>query len=284
MTVVLSTISAARQWMRTERSAGKTIGLVPTMGALHEGHLSLFRQARQRCDCVIASIFVNPLQFGPTEDYDHYPRNLDHDMTLAEQEKLNAIFHPEAREMYPQPPQITVSPGRFGELLCGVSRPGHFQGVATVVAKLFNILQPNVAFFGQKDAQQAIIVQRMAQDLNFPVAIEICPIVREPDGLAMSSRNQYLNAADRVRATVLYQALRRAERLIRSGVRDAIQVEREMQEVIATTPGVELDYARVVDRQSLQDVSEVTGEVLLAVAARFGRTRLIDNMIVVPEG
>ena len=282
MTVVLSTIPAARQWVRAERSAGKTIGLVPTMGTLHEGHQSLFRRARQRCDCVIASIFVNPLQFGHGEDYDRYPRDFDRDLALAEREGLDAVFHPEAREMYPQPPEVTVAPGRLGEPLCGVSRPEHFRGVTTVVAKLLNILQPDVAFFGQKDAQQSVIVQKMVEDLNIPVAIEVCPIVREADGLALSSRNLYLSTEERVRATVLYQALRRAETLIRSGVRDAARLEREMQEVIRATPGVELDYARVVDRQTLEDVQEVTGEVLVAVAARLGKTRLIDNLMVVP--
>ena len=282
MTVVLSTIPAARQWVQAERSAGKTIGLVPTMGTLHEGHQSLFRRARQRCDCVIASIFVNPLQFGPGEDYGRYPRDFDRDLALAEREGLDAVFHPEAQEMYPQPPEITVAPGRFGEPLCGVLRPEHFRGVTTVVAKLLNILQPDVAFFGQKDAQQSVIVQKMVEDLNIPVAIEVCPIVREADGLALSSRNLYLSTEERVRATVLYQALRRAETLIRSGVRDAARLEREMQEVIRATPGVELDYARVVDRQTLEDVQEVTGEVLVAVAARLGKTRLIDNLMVVP--
>ena len=282
MTVVLSTIPAARQWVQAERSAGKTIGLVPTMGALHEGHLSLFRRARQRCDRVIASLFVNPLQFGPAEDYDRYPRDFERDLALIEQEGLDAVFHPEAQAMYPQPPEISVSPGRLGELLCGRSRPGHFQGVATVVAKLLNILQPDVAFFGQKDAQQAIIIKRMVEDLNFPVAIEVCPIVREPDGLALSSRNLYLSAEERACAPVLYRALRRAEMLIRSGVRDAARLEEEMQEVIRAAPGVELDYACVVDRQSLNEVQEVTGEVLLAVAARFGKTRLIDNLMVAP--
>ena len=282
MTVVLSTIPAAGQWVRAERFTGKTIGLVPTMGALHAGHQSLFRRGRQRCDRVIASIFVNPLQFGPGEDYDHYPRDFDRDLALAKREGLDAVFHPEAHEMYAQPPEITVAPGRLGEPLCGVTRPEHFRGVTTIVAKLLNILQPDVAFFGQKDAQQAIIVQRMVEDLNFPVAIEVCPTVREPDGLAISSRNLYLSAEERVRATVLYQALRRAETLIRSGVREAARLEREMQAVIRAMPGVELDYARVVDRQTLQDVQEVTGEVLVAVAARLGKTRLIDNLMVVP--
>ncbi|MBI4460405.1 MAG: pantoate--beta-alanine ligase [Acidobacteria bacterium] len=283
MTLVLSTIPSARQWVRSERAAGRTIALVPTMGALHEGHLSLFRQARRRFDRVIVSVFVNPLQFGPEEDYDRYPRDFERDLALSQEEGVDAIFHPEAREMYPHPQEITVDPGKLGKPLCGVSRPGHFRGVATAVAKLFNIIQPDAAFFGQKDAQQAVIVREMAEDLNFPVAVEVCPIVREADGLAASSRNQYLSAEERARARVLYQALQRAETLVRSGVVEAPRLEREMQELIRTAAGVELDYARVVDRETLSELREVREEALLAVAARVGKTRLIDNLLIAPE-
>lgn len=283
MTAVLQTISAARQWAQAQRVGGTTLGLVPTMGAWHEGHQSLFRQARQRCDRVVASIFVNPLQFGPGEDYDRYPQDLARDLALAEREGLDAVFHPETDEMYPQPPQITVSPGRLGELLCGVSRPGHFAGVATVVAKLLHILQPDRAFFGQKDAQQALLIQRMVRDLNFPVAIEVCPTVREPDGLAVSSRNLYLTPEERAQATVLYRSLQHAESLIRSGVRQAQRVEQEMQQMIRAVAGSEPEYARVVEGDTLEGLQEIRGEVLVAVAVRIGKTRLIDNLVVSPQ-
>lgn len=282
MTVVLETIAAARQWVRVERSAGKTIGFVPTMGAFHGGHLSLIRRARQRCDRVGVSVFVNPLQFGEGEDFVRYPRDFARDLALAEQEKVDALFHPDSKEMYPQPPMIRVDPGDLGEPLCGRSRPGHFTGVATVVAKLLNIIQPDRVFFGQKDAQQAVILARMIQDLHFPVQMEICPTVREADGLALSSRNSYLSAEERTQATVLYRSLRRAEDLIRSGARDVARIELAMVEMIRSVPGVELDYARVVDPCTLGDVKEITGEVLVAVAARFGKARLIDNLLVAP--
>ncbi|OFW34709.1 MAG: pantoate--beta-alanine ligase [Acidobacteria bacterium RIFCSPLOWO2_12_FULL_60_22] len=282
MTVVLPTIPAAKQWVQAGRSAGKTIGLVPTMGAFHEGHRSLFRRARERCGFVVASVFVNPLQFGPGEDYARYPRDFAQDLAIAEQERLDAVFHPEAQEMYPQPPETTADPGKLGERLCGASRPGHFAGVATVVAKLLNIVQPDCVFFGQKDAQQSVIVRKMVLDLNFPVEIEICPTLREPDGLAMSSRNVYLSPEKRAQAAILYRSLRHAESLIRSGVRDAARVEQEMQEMIRAVPGAVIEYARVVDRNTLEEVRQMDGEVLVAVAVRMGRTRLIDNLLVAP--
>ncbi|MBI4465711.1 MAG: pantoate--beta-alanine ligase [Acidobacteria bacterium] len=283
MTVVLRTIRATRQWVKAERVAEKTIGLIPTMGALHEGHLSLVRRARARCHSTVVSIFVNPLQFGAGEDYGRYPRVFAHDLSLLEREGVNAVFHPEPQEMYPRSPSITVSPGKLGEPLCGASRPGHFTGVATVVAKLFNIVQPDYAFFGQKDAQQAVVVQRMVEDLDFPIEIEVCPTVREPDGLALSSRNSYLSAEERSRATVLYRALQRIESLARSGMHDPVQLEQKMQEIIGSAPGAELEYARVVNPQNLEPVQHVDGPVLAAVAVRFGKTRLIDNMTIVPD-
>jgi len=287
MTVVLRTIAEARAWVRAERGAGRTLGLVPTMGALHEGHASLFRRARAECDRAAISIFVNPTQFGAGEDYERYPRTWESDLRMAEREGVDAVFYPEAGEMYTEPPLVTVHPGKLGKTLCGPSRPGHFRGVATVVAKLFHILQPDRAFFGQKDAQQVIIIQRMVTDLNFPVAIEVCPTVREPDGLAMSSRNRYLSAEERKNATILYQVLRCAETMFKGGVRDSSRLEQEMerqiQEMIRATPGAELDYARVVDRWSLQPMGAIDREALVAVAVRFGKTRLIDNLILTPE-
>jgi pantoate--beta-alanine ligase len=272
--------------VRTERSAGRTIGFIPTMGAFHEGHLSLFRRARERCDRVVVSVFVNPLQFGPGEDFEHYPRDFSRDLELAEQEGVDAVFHPDAAEMYPARQQITVQPGKLGEPLCGPWRPGHFAGVATVVAKLLNILQPDRVFFGQKDAQQAAIIERMIEELGFGVQMEVGPTVREADGLAMSSRNAYLSAAERANAPVLYRSLGHAAARIQSGERDAPQIEREMRDelrkMIGAIPGASFEYASVVDRRSLEGVREISGEVLVAVAVRFGKTRLIDNVVAGP--
>jgi len=282
MTLVLRTIPAARHWAQTERTSGKTIGLVPTMGSIHEGHLSLVRRALQSCDRVAVTIFINPLQFGPEEDYERYPRSFERDRSLLEQEGVHAIFSPDVRVMYPSPPSTFVCAGKLGETLDGAARPGHFRGVATVVAKLFHILPPDRAFFGQKDAQQAVIVQRMVRDLNFPLEIEICPTVREPDGLAMSSRNVYLSAAERADANILYRSLKHAQNLIRSGVRDAATVIIEMQEMIRGVHSAELVYASIMDLLSLEGVREIDREVLVAVAVRFGSTRLIDNLIVAP--
>jgi len=282
MTVVLDTILATRRWVARERFAGKLIGFVPTMGAFHEGHLSLIRRARRQCERVVASVFVNPLQFGEGEDFERYPRDFSRDLTLAEQEGVDVLFHPAAEEMYPEAQQITIQAGKLGELLCGPARPGHFAGVATVVAKLLNIVQPDRIFFGQKDAQQAVIIERMIAELGFPVQMEVCPTVREADGLAMSSRNAYLRPEERANATVLYRSLCHAATRIREGERDASRIEGEMREMIGAAPGAALDYASVVDRRSLEGVSTIDREVLAAVAVRFGKTRLIDNVIAGP--
>ena len=286
MPLVLRTIAAAREWVSEQRRAGMTIGLVPTMGALHEGHLSHFRRARPECDRVAISIFVNPLQFGPSEDYQRYPRPFERDLALAEQEGADAVFQPDVAEMYGAANAITVDPGALGAVLCGASRPGHFRGVLTVVAKLFHILSPDRAYFGQKDAQQAVLIQRMVTELNFPVVVVVGPTVREPDGLALSSRNQYLTAEQRANATVLHRALRCAEVMLHSSTREAARLEEEMARMIRSTPGAELDYARVVDRWTLGPVGEPAGiidkEVLAAVAVRFGATRLIDNLLIAP--
>ena len=284
MTVVLRTIPETRRWAQSERTSSRTLGLVPTMGSFHEGHLSLIRRARQSCDRTMVSIFVNPLQFAPGEDYVSYPRDFDRDLSLATREGVAAVFHPETEEMYPNGIVTSIGVGKLEEALCGASRPGHFQGVATVVAKLFNIVQPDLAFFGQKDAQQTLIMKTMTQELNWPLQIVVCPTVREPDGVAYSSRNSYLSAAERSRAPVLYRSLRLAENLIHSGARDAAGVEGEMREMIQDVPGAELDYARVVDPATLEALQQINGEVLAAVAARFGKTRLIDNLIIAPLG
>jgi pantoate--beta-alanine ligase len=283
MTNVLRTISAARQWVREPRAAGRSLGLVPTMGALHEGHLSLFRLARASCHRVAISIFANPTQFGPGEDYERYPRPFENDLALATKEGVDAVFAPEESEMYSGEAAIFVEPGKLGGVLCGASRPGHFRGVLTVVAKLFHILQPDCAYFGQKDAQQAILIRRMVAELNFPVAIEVGPTVREPDGLALSSRNRYLTSEERARATILCRSLRCAEAMLHSGVRDAARLEQEMQRMIGDTPGAALDYARVVDTGTLEPAGVIDREVLAAVAVRFGKTRLIDNLLIAPQ-
>jgi pantoate--beta-alanine ligase len=279
MTEVIRTIAAARQWVQMQRAGGKSIGLVPTMGALHTGHLSLIHRAQKSCDRVIATIFVNPLQFGPGEDFERYPRDFDRDLALLEHENVDAVFHPDAPEMYPVPPLTSVSPGTLADTLCGASRPGHFQGVATVVAKLFHIVPADRAFFGEKDAQQLAVIRAMVRELSFPIAIEGCPTVREPDGLAMSSRNAYLSPDQRAKAPVLYRALQHAQRIIESGNRQTAGVEAAMREMIGAVSGADLDYARVVDLDTLKDLQEITGPVLIAVAVRFGKTRLIDNVV-----
>ena len=283
MTVVLRTIPETRRWVQSERTSSQTLGLVPTMGSFHEGHLSLIRRARQSCDRTMVSIFVNPLQFAPGEDYVRYPRDLDRDLSLATREGVAAVFHPETEEMYPNGIVTSIGVGKLGEALCGASRPGHFQGVATVVAKLFNIVQPDLAFFGQKDAQQTLIMKTMTQELNWPLQIVVCATVREPDGVAYSSRNSYLSAEERSRASVLYRSLRLAENLIHSGAREAAGVEGEMRKMIQDVSGAELDYARVVDPATLEALQQINGEVLAAVAVRFGKTRLIDNLIITPR-
>ena len=279
---VLRTISAARRWVRDPRATGRSLGLVPTMGALHEGHKSLFRLARASCHRVAISIFVNPTQFGPGEDYERYPRAFENDLALAENEGADAVFAPEVAEMIPDGAAIFVEPGKLGEVLCGASRPGHFRGVLTVVSKLLHILQPDRAYFGQKDAQQAILIRRMVAELNIPVAIEVGPTVRGPDGLALSSRNRFLTPEERARATILLRSLRCAEAMFQSGIRDAARLEQEMRTMIVDTAGAALDYARVVDPWTLEPAGVIDREVLAAVAVRFGNTRLIDNLLIAP--
>ena len=280
---VLRTIAETRVWVADQRRAGRSVGLVPTMGALHAGHLSLIARSAASCDRTIITIFVNPLQFGPGEDFERYPRTWDRDCELVSGAGAHAVFSPEPTEMYSGPQQIYVEPGQLAEPLCGAFRPGHFRGVATVVAKLFNIVPADRAFFGQKDAQQAIIIQNMVRELNMPLEIVVCPIVREPDGLAMSSRNAYLSVEDRARALVLSRALGKAAADFRSGTRDATQLENRMREMITAVDGVKMDYARVVDRDSLATITRVERPALAAVAVRFGGTRLIDNVILDPQ-
>lgn len=259
------------------RRGGKRVGFVPTMGALHQGHTSLVRAARARCDVVVASIFVNPRQFGPTEDFAKYPRALERDSALLAQEECDYLFCPSVEDMYPPGDKAAVIVEGMSDRLDGRSRPGHFNGVTTVVAKLFNIVQPDLAFFGQKDAAQAAIIRKMVRDLNFPIEIVVCPIVREPDGLAMSSRNAYLSPEERKRATVLYRSLMRVQSLFEKGEHDSARLVVAGKEVIAWEPSVRLDYFEVVNPDTLENAPDSSG-ALVAVAAHVGSTRLIDNI------
>jgi len=276
-----TTVAAMQNWCLEQKGQGKTIGLVPTMGYLHQGHMALVREARASCDIVVVSIFVNPIQFGIGEDYEDYPRDLGKDSLLLEQGQADAIFAPSVKEMYPPRYNSFVEViGEMSEKLCAQSRPGHFRGVTTVVSKLFHICLPDIAFFGQKDAQQAMIIEKMVQELNFPLRIVRVPIVREADGLALSSRNVYLSAEHRTQAPVLQQSLQAARELIQSGERDATRVKDLIVQTINSSPDADIVYAEIYDADTLADVQEISGRVLIALAVKFGTTRLIDNLIV----
>ncbi len=281
---IVRTVRDARARRAADRAAGAGVAFVPTMGYLHEGHLSLVRRARELGDSVWVSIFVNPTQFGPGEDLDRYPRDLERDVRLLEAEGVDVLFAPGTAEMYPSPPVVRIGYSGLEDVLCGASRPGHFAGVGLVVAKLFNIVRPQVAVFGQKDAQQALLVRRLVEDLSFDVAIEVAPIVREPDGLAMSSRNTYLSPAERRAAPVLYRALCAAREAIRRGERDPRAVEGILRGTIGAEPLAGLEYAACVDPETLRRPERIDGPVLLALAVRFGATRLIDNMLIEEAG
>jgi pantoate--beta-alanine ligase len=276
---IVRTVDEARAALRELRGAGKSIGLVPTMGALHEGHLSLVRAARKACDSVVASIFVNPTQFAPNEDFAKYPRTFEADCAVLEREDVGLVFAPGPDEMYLLGSSTFVDVEGVSDRLDGASRPGHFRGVATVVAKLFNIVGPDKAFFGQKDAAQVAVLRKMVRELNFPLELVVCPIVREPDGLAMSSRNRYLSAGERRQALVLSRALRAVSRLVESGVTSARESIAAAQVELALEPEVRVDYLRVVDPDTLEDVADASEGALVAVAASVGTTRLIDNLL-----
>jgi pantoate--beta-alanine ligase len=280
---ILRTVAEAQTACAHTRAEGKRLGLVPTMGALHEGHLSLVRSARAQCDVVAVSIFVNPLQFGPNEDFARYPRTFEQDCSRLESKGVDLVFSPSPEEMYGPPEQRAlttfVEVPLLSDKLEGRTRPGHFRGVTTVVSKLFHVIAPDFAFFGQKDAQQAIIIQRMVQDLNLPVKVVICPIVREADGLAMSSRNVYLDPEQRRAATVLHRALLRLQTLADTGEQDAAKLAEAGRKVIEEEPLVRLDYLEVVDQQTLDPIEEVSRGALVVVAAYLGPTRLIDNVL-----
>jgi pantoate--beta-alanine ligase len=274
---------------RNLRGAGRTLGLVPTMGALHAGHLSLVAAALAECDAVAASIFVNPLQFGPGEDFEAYPRDFDSDCRKLESAGVHAVFAPSASEMFPPGNTTFVEVGELGTRLDGATRPGHFRGVATIVARLLHIVQPDRAYFGQKDAAQVAVLRQMVRDLNFPVHLIVCPIVREPDGLALSSRNRYLSPAERQRAVVLSHALAAVQQLADRGETSTELLREALIAVLATDPNtndvpVRLDYAAVVDPDTLLPVTDTSRGVLVVVAAWIGSTRLIDNLLLAPRG
>ena len=260
---------------------GKTVGLVPTMGALHEGHLSLVRRARRENDITVVSIFVNPMQFGPTEDFEKYPRNIEEDIEKLQQVGTDIVFMPEVASMYPEGFSTHIDVEKISEKLCGVFRPGHFRGVATVVAKLFNSIKPTRAYFGQKDYQQTVIIKHMVKDLDMDIDIIVCPTIREHDGLAMSSRNAYLDERQREAATVIYKSMLEASELIKSGIMDTIRVTGAIREKLFHEPAVtDIEYCGVYDASTLEELSEIKEDILLAVAVKIGKTRLIDNMLV----
>jgi len=276
---IAKTIDEIRMLVADAGMADKKIGFVPTMGALHAGHLSLIKKAKQQCEFVVVSIFVNPTQFGPNEDLNKYPRPFDDDIKLCRKNGVDAVFAPSAEEMYPDKNLTWVNVEKLSEPLCGKSRPTHFRGVATVCAKLFNIIQPDVAYFGQKDAQQAAVIKRMVADLNMPMRIVVCPIVREPDGLAMSSRNKYLDAEQRKDAPLLYASLQEAQLLIGGGQRKSAFIKEQMKKILNISKLMEIDYISIVNADTLEEIEEVSGRELIALAVKMPSARLIDNIM-----
>ena len=274
---VIETIVEMRQ---LRKQLAEPVGFVPTMGCLHEGHLSLVRRARVENPSLVVSIFVNPAQFGPKEDFNNYPRDPQRDLAILEKERPDIVFMPSVTEMYPPGFDSWVDTGKIAQRLEGTCRPGHFQGVATVVAKLFDIIQPNRAYFGQKDAQQAIVIKKMVADLNMNLEIVTMPTVREPDGLAISTRNLYLNAEERQAATVLYKALTLAQELWSQGERDAERIRQEMRTLIQKEPLATIDYVSIAEPERLEELDRVTPPALVSMAVKIGRTRLIDNVVV----
>jgi len=281
---IAKTIESVRNLVKAARSAGKRIGFVPTMGALHVGHISLLRRSVAECDYTVASIFVNPTQFGPSEDFEKYPRPVEKDLRLCEDNGVDVVFAPCVSEIYPGRNLTWVEVEKLTEPLCGRFRPGHFRGVTTVCAKLFNIILPDMAYFGQKDAQQAVVIKKMVADLNMPLEIIVCPTVREQSGLAISSRNEYLSAEQRKDAAVIYKSLQKAELLIKSGQKNTDKIITEMKTVLNQVPDLKLEYANIIDAGTLEKPERISGKVLIAVAARLGPARLIDNILVDTAG
>ena len=279
---LVRTIWELRKVLSEVRSEGKSIGFFPTMGALHEGHLSLMRAARKETDFLVISIFVNPSQFGPSEDFAEYPRDLEGDPAKAEEVGVDLVFAPGTDEMYPAGFATYVLQERLTDRMCGLSRPGFFRGVTTVVAKLFNLVGPCVAYFGQKDYQQSVVVRQMVRDLNMEVEIRVLPTVREADGLAMSSRNKYLKPTERQEALCLYKALNEAKALVAAGANKSEQIIEKMKEIVARAPSAKIDYIVVADPENLEDIETFKGRALVALAVWIGKTRLIDNMLISP--
>lgn len=280
---IIQRVLQMKELSKKARSEGRIIGLIPTMGFLHEGHLSLVREARKMADVVVVSIFVNPTQFAPTEDFEKYPRDITRDAEMLANENTDLVFVPKPEEIYPEPYHTYVKVRDLGERLEGVTRPTHFEGVTTVVMKLLHIVDPHFAFFGQKDAQQLVIVRRMVRDLNMDVEIIRCPIIREPDGLAMSSRNVYLSPDERKAAPVLYKALQCAQELINQKERKCKTILKQMREIIEKEPLAKIDYIAITDLIELKDLKTIKGKCLISLAVYFGNTRLIDNIILETE-
>jgi pantoate--beta-alanine ligase len=277
---LITTIAEMQSLAESLRNRGRTIGFVPTMGFLHEGHLSLIRRARQECDTVVVSIFVNPTQFGPHEDFDRYPRDDEGDRVKCGAAGVDVLFMPAVVEMYPETPSVFVAVEGIADILEGAARPGHFRGVATVVSKLFHIVKPHTAYFGQKDYQQCAVVRRMVKGLNMDLRIAVLPTVREQDGLALSSRNSYLTAEERRAAAAIYRALTTAEQFVKAGVKEPETLKSRMQAVLQEERGISIDYCEVADPESLAPLAAVRDGAVLLVAVRLGRARLIDNILI----
>jgi pantoate--beta-alanine ligase len=277
---IITSIAEMQSFADALRKRGRIIGFVPTMGFLHEGHLSLMRQARRECDAVAVSIFVNPAQFGPGEDFDRYPRDSEGDRNKCEAAGVDVLFMPAANEMYPDGPSVFVIVEGISDILEGAVRPGHFRGVATVVAKLFNIVRPHKAFFGQKDYQQCAVIKRMVKGLSLDVEVVTVPTVREQDGLAMSSRNSYLSIEERRSAAAVHRALRAAEHLVRAGVKEPEKLKNKMRAVLQEEQGISIDYIEISDQETLAPLEAIKDNGVIVVAVRLGRTRLIDNLLI----
>jgi len=274
---VANTIASVRKYIAAARRAGKSISLVPTMGALHIGHVSLIKAARKKTDFVVVSIFVNPTQFGPKEDFKKYPRPIKKDLQICRANGVALVFNPSVKQMYHCENLTSVNVKKITEPLCGRCRPGHFRAVATICAKLFNIVQPDIAFFGQKDAQQAIVIKQMVTDLDMPLKIVVCPTIR--DGLAVSSRNKYLNSRQKKQALCLYESLQKAKKMVKSGITDTAKIIKQMKEIIRKAGPAKIDYIEIIDARTLEKVKKIDRKVLIALAVKISPARLIDNIV-----
>ncbi len=277
---ITKTIESVKDLVKAARAEGKKIGLVPTMGALHIGHVSLIEAARKQTGFVVISIFVNPTQFGPGEDFKKYPRPIEDDLEICRKAGVDVVFAPTAEQMYPSENVTWVNVEKLTETLCGRSRPGHFRGVTTVCAKLFNIVNPDMTFFGQKDAQQSVVIKKMVADLNMPLEVIVCPTVRDPDGLAVSSRNKYLTGQQRKDATLIYKSLQKCRQLVESGTVDTEPIITQMRTILERASSIEIEYISIVNPETLEAVSRIDRQVLAAIAVKIGSARLIDNILV----